>query len=169
MSGCLAVWLSGGSVGWLAGWLLDWLRGCVVRWLANHLTDQPTNGPSWLRKPSNWKPQSFQNPCKEAPWRGLAGSLGRVLKALGRVLGPLRRVLGGSWPQDGSKSQKCSKLLTLVSPIWGHVGAQNQSKSVSRAIQKVIIFLIIFWIDFWSELVPTWPQLGSQSGPAKNT
>ena len=89
--------------------------------------------PSWFRKLSNWTPKSFQNLSQEASWRGLGGCLGGVL---GGVLGPLGGswdLFGGSWPQDGLKSRKCSKIPTLVPPTGGHVGTQNLSKSVPRA------------------------------------
>ena len=41
-------------------------------------------------------------------------------------------ILGGSWGQEGPKSQKCSKNQTLVSPIGGQVGSQNRPKSIKN-------------------------------------
>ena len=128
MSGCLAVCLFGGSVGRLSGWLLDWLGGCVVRWLANHLTGQPTNRPSWLRKPSKWKPQSFQNPSQEASWRGLGGSLGGVL-------GPLGGSWGGLGPKMAPRAQnapKSQRWFPLFGAMLGPKIGQNRSQERSK-------------------------------------
>ena len=117
-----------------------------------------------------------QHRSKICPKRPLGGVLGGLLEGLGwcfgsswGVLGRLEDVLGGSWPQDGPKSSKCSKNQRSLSPFGGHVGAQNRSKFVPRSIQKVIIFLSIFDIHFLRFLDRFWSQLGpilaSKIGP----
>ena len=122
----------------------------------------------------------FFNPCKvgtlnPTTWGPKSTKLGPKIhqsrhreaseKGLGRLCRPLGGVLGASWVQDGPKTQKCSKIQTLVPAFRGQVGAQNRSKIDLETIQEVIIFLIVFGIDFWSDLEPIGLHLDPQNLP----
>ena len=143
----------------------------MVRWLANHLTGQPTNRPSWLRKPSNWKPQSLQNPSQEAAWRGLGGSLGKVLEALGSSWGGLGAsweglggVLASRWLQEPKILQKSNVGFPYWGPSWGpksiKIGLKSDPKSdhfFDRFLDRVLERLA-------ANLAPSWTPKPSQNG-----
>ena len=97
-------------------------------------------------------------------WGHLGGSWGH----LGEVLGALEVVLEPSWPQDGSKSQKMTKMdpkiPSILEGFWVHVGSKTHRKAIQNACKILIDFDIPFYwffIDFGRVLggfwEPCWP------------
>ena len=73
---------------------------------------------------------------------GSWGHLGRSWGHLGEVLGALEVVLEPSWPQDGSKSQKMTKMdpkiPSILEGFWGHVGSKTHRKAIQNACTILI-------------------------------
>ena len=98
-----------------------------------HATNQPTKstktGPSWA-------PYSIQNPPS---WGQNPSSLkSKWSKISSKML--LGGVLGGSWVQEGPKSQKCSKNQIVVSLLGAQVGSKNPPNAIRRPSRRRSFF-----------------------------
>ena len=135
--------------------------------LANHLTGQPVNHPSWLQKPSNWKPQSFQNLSQEASWRGLGGVSWGGLGGSWGVLAPLGGVLGvlaSRWLQELKTLQNLNVGFPFWGPCWGPKSIKIGLKSDPKSDHFFDCFLDRLVERFGANLAPSWTPKPSQNG-----